>query len=321
MKKLHVLLSITLLALITIGAKTCSKIPQAPTTNIALATTQNTISYKLLDSDNKPTKELLDLLSFMKIPHDGTLDSIVAATQKAWLRQAGKERWQVEEKYTNLTKELTPFFEKVSVLQEIRPRHQHYDYAVILGATLSGVRMRLAYLADLWRAGLRVNSIIFLVGQRPLDPEQESPKLLLDTQNGLLPFKKDWKMTTVLPTMETDMAKFVYEQADLPNDLRKIPVEFIDTPSQKTAQGTMRRPNTPDTIKTWIKTNPKSGSCLCISTQPHIGYQDAVIRTYLPKTFLCEVVGPAAKSDTKNVEILDALARWLYQENQDKKSI
>ncbi len=326
MKKLTLaLLSIALLALITLGAKTCTKIPQTPTVSTKQESptpqvaTITQLRNALLDPRGNPTKQLLDLLAFLHIQHDGTLESIVQATQKEWLRQAGKERWQVEEKYAELHEQLMPYLEKVITLQEIKPLQKQYDYAVILGATVSRIRMRLAYLADLWHSGLRVNNIVFLTGQRPLDPEQEKPENLLNANNGILPFKKDWQAPKQLPTMETDMAKLVYDQANLPENLRVIPVEFIDAPAQKTQPGAMRRPNTLDTINSWLKTNPKPGFCLCVSTQPHIGYQDAVMRTYMPAAFQLETVGPAAWSSVHNVIILDALARWLYQEQHNRQ--
>jgi hypothetical protein len=283
---------------------------------LAPAYTTQSLRSALFDAQGNPAPALLDLLAFLHVQHDGTLDSIVAATQKEWLRQAGKERWQVEEKYPELRNQLMPYFEKVITLQEIKPLHDHYDYGIVLGAMVSRVRMRFAYLIDLWRAGVRVDKIVFFTGQRKLDPEQESSQILLDANNGFLPFKKDWHLTTPLPTIEIEMAKLVYEQADIPADMQKIPVQFADAPSQIMPDGTIRRPNRIDTINAWLAANPTPGSCLCISTQPHIGYEDAALRTSMPATFSIETVGPAARPTVRNVEILDALTRWLYQEQQ-----
>jgi hypothetical protein len=85
---------------------------------------------------------------------------------------------------------------------------------------------------------------------------------------------------------------------------------------QQAQNGTLRRPNTQDTIDEWLRSyNPQPGSILALSNQPYIGYQDAVLRKALPKTFDVETVGNACSNNTKSTVIIDSLARWIYNEH------
>ena len=44
--------------------------------------------------------DLVKLLAFMEVKHEGTLSSIVQGTQKSWLRLATKERWEISRSWT-----------------------------------------------------------------------------------------------------------------------------------------------------------------------------------------------------------------------------
>jgi len=249
---------------------------------------------RILDSNNHPTPALLALLQALNIKHDGTLPSIVAATQTAWLRPAGKERWEIDEKFADRSAQLLPLLEKFEFVQECKPTQQYYDYAIIFGAMVERVRKRVGYLIEQWNVGVRFNKVIVLTGQRPLDPIKE---------------KMD-----IVPKTETRMLEWIIEQATMPNELRTI-ITVVDTPMQQTADGLPRRPNTADTITTWLATSPTPGSCLAITTHSFTGYQDAVLHALLPQGFTIETIAPAANGVVIS-ECLDNLARWLYVENQ-----
>jgi hypothetical protein len=271
-------------------------------------------SSYLLDEHNKPTAELSQLLNILNIKHDGTLASIVKETQQHWLRQAGKERWQVDEICADKKDEILKISQMLGQLDEIAPTKTHYRYAVILGATAKRVRTRLAYLIELYKKGIQFDEIIMLGSDRPLDAEIENEVMLLDTKNPDLACKTNWTFNGALPKTEFEMLKFIYDQADLPAQFKAVPTQIINTPMIKNSNGTMRRPTTEDTIKTFLSLNPKSGDCLFISNQPYVSYQDAVVRTYLPQEFNLETVGSCASPTLRNAELLDNYARTLYQE-------
>ncbi len=277
----------------------------------------------VLDQYGNPSQPLLDLLSELKVKHDGTLKSIVVATQKEWLREAGKERWEVEEKYPEKKDLLIQFFENFGFVNEINAKQNKYNYALLLGATLSRVRSRLAHLIDQWGKGVRFKKLIFLSGERPLDPKLENAAFLLDTNNKDLPFKKGWKLKGNLPKTETVMMRLVFQQTEIPKEMNAVEVMFIDTPMKKGENGALRRPTTPDTVIEWLKTNPTEGTCLVISNQPYVSYQNSVLKTILPPEFKVETIGKQMDEKSKQISVLfDTLARFLYQEQkQHNKNI
>jgi hypothetical protein len=280
--------------------------------------TEPHIGYTLLlDSTNRPTDELTQLLRTLNINHDETLSTIVPETQKQWLRQFGKERWQVEEVFHAHKEAIRDSAFKLGLINEIAPSQRTYKYAMILGASLTRTRTRLAYLVNLWRNGVKFDCIYCLGSERPLDQAIESEEKMLDPNNGEMQFKPHWQKPSKLPTTEFEMTEFVYEQSDLPEDFRAIPIQFINSPMRTTKNGTLTRPTTGDTIIDWLATKPEHGDCLFISNQPFVGYQDSVMRTYMPADFgFMETCGSAAQENPQNQNLifLDTLARFLYQE-------
>ncbi len=160
--------------------------------------------------------------------------------------------------------------------------------------------------------------MIVLGGLRPLDPAIETEHDLLNPDILGLSLRTDWHAPAQLPTTESEMMRFVFDQTDLPFD-RNI-ITFIDTPMQTKADGSLTRPTTADTVHSWLAQDPVPGSCLAISNQPFVCYQDTVIRTYLKdlhSKFSIETVGEGVseseRNDLKIAVTLDAIARWLYQ--------
>jgi hypothetical protein len=116
------------------------------------------------------------------------------------------------------------------------------------------------------------------------------------------------------------MIKIVFDQMQLPEGLKKVPVMYIDALQQVDSNGKTRRPNTSDTIKRWIEVDPIPGSCLFISNQPFILYQETTVRMLMLDDFEVETVGFATQSGYDSVHmVLDSLARCIYQENEKFK--
>ena len=273
------------------------------------------INY-FLTPEMTPQPALTALLTELRIPHDGTLDSIIKATQTAWLRKPGQERWHLEKQYQDIHATLMLIFTQLALIDEVQPLYKHYMYALMLGSTVQVIRIRLGYLIYLWNKGVRFDTIVMLGGQRPMDPTIENETTLLNNTESydVFPFKQGWTLQGDLPNTEITMMRMVFDQAQLPAGFEKVPVVYIDVPMKVTADGKLARPTTGDTIAYWLATNPSIGSCLAISSQPQVNYQDTVIRTYLPKEFSVETVGCSIDNPTeKDAIILDAIARTLYQ--------
>jgi len=275
-----------------------------------------------IDAQKNPSTELLKLLDVMGVQHDGSLQSIMQATQKAWLRQAGKERWQIGDQFAQKRDIVMPLLTNMGFVHEQKVTQNQYDYALVLGATMQRMRSRVAYLLKQVTAGIHVGKIIVLTGLRDRSNDIETESVILGTTQTDLPIKKDWHLTGALPATETDMIKLIFEQTDFPDVFKSIPVEFINTPVQMAKDGTLRRPNTADTVHAWLATSPVPGSCLAVSNQPYNLYQDTIIRNSLPSTFMLETVGAGVDISEKaqkqeNIAVfLDTLARYIFAKTQ-----
>ncbi len=244
-------------------------------------------SALLIQSDRSLSPTLTELLSLLDVPHDSTLNSVVEQTQKRWL-QTGKERWQLDELYAEQYPKCFALLRDLGCVDALNAKSNTYDYALLFGGFAKRVQQRIDHLILQWNRGVRFKEIVFLTGERYLDPDVEADLLHLKT--------------------ETAMLCFLWVQTPMPADLKNVPITLIDAPRQND-----RRPNTQDTLVCWLQTNPKAGSCLAVSTQPMLGYQDAVARTILPSCFELETIGTAADEKMLFALYLDSLARWLYQ--------
>ncbi|HRN78329.1 MAG TPA: hypothetical protein PLU71_03755 [Candidatus Dependentiae bacterium] len=284
--------------------------------------TTQTCEYAPLFQNNVSSEPLNKLLALTHITHNNSLSSIVDATQKAqtdggWLRKSKTERWQIEEIHTDKKNECLPLFKQLGMVNAASPTQKNYDYVLLHGGPVNIVRLRLAYLVfKCLNNDLQFKHLIVLTGKRALDPSIENIKTLYASTESILPFKATWHPTKTFPQTETEMIQLVLEQSITPGNWDTVTTTFIDTPASITY-----RPTTADTIAYWLKEyHPEAGSILAISNQPHVPYQHEILTSIIPPTFYTETVGPALEQDTKLAIMFDALARWLYQKQQNNVS-
>lgn len=269
-------------------------------------------------TQNLPVPEtLVTLQKHLDIPIKRSWQD-VAQNFSRWARKPGQERWELAEIDLPLDREALVYedLRQLGFSQAIEPLRETYTYGVILGATSPGMLERLNYLATLWRNGTRFDRLIFLTGQRPLDPSADHFQSLMKS----LQKKADIAHFTGDATSmhETEAARLLYLYADLPQSMRQLPVSFIDTPRTWQHQHWVR-PNTRDTVITWLRTKPETGSVLMVSTQPYVAYQHAVVRSELPLSeFYLETVAPAISKEPPLAVVLDAVAGWLKQFHPDQ---
>jgi len=252
----------------------------------------------------------LTLLEICSLKHDGSLEDAIAIIQDAWL-QRGKERWEFEERYTSFKEDITPELEALGVLSQVEAPLREFDHALLLGALLHRIRIRLAFLIQEWKRGVRFREILLLAGDRPLNPELENEESLLDAGNPDLPFAKEWRFSGRMPMNEAEMMQLVFEQAEMPKEMRELPCTLICAPKVH-KNGKWVRPGRIETLLAWLDTSPGKGSCLAISNQPYVGYDDAIGKRFLPGGFSLYTAGPAADESTSIAIHLDNLARWLF---------
>lgn len=252
------------------------------------------------------TRELSVLLSILNVPHDSNLDSMIEASQ-VWRRAPDQERWQLKDLDIdqNTHQKALRQLRKLDFVDEIKPKHEQYDYALLPGATIPRMQQRLENLISLWEKGIRFAKIIVTVGLRPVTPDVDKIDWITHKTSGSNPHKD------AFPTTELEGAEMLFIATKMPEAMRQLPVEFIPTP-RYWENNRWHRPNTRQTIATWNKTRPKPGSVLVLSEQPSAHYQMEVIRQELPDTFSVDLAARPALPETRLVILLDALALWLH---------
>ncbi len=224
----------------------------------------------------------------------GIRDNLITETQKQWLRKPGQERWEIAELSSDERSFVLNWAKAQGFFDPWQTSYAKYDKALILGATTSRMQTRLDHLKDLWNEGIRFSEIVWLTGDRPLDKRVDE---LTDRTSN-----------------ESEAARLIWQEADLPEEMRSLPILFIAVPMK--ADG--KRPNTEDTIIAWLKVNPEPCSALFVSDQPFCGYQFAIIKSSLPEAIQFDVVGRGIESVAHPAAaaiILDTVARWAYQES------
>lgn len=257
------------------------------------------LSVELFTPEGKAQPALANVLHAFSIAAI-TPDEIVKETQKAWLRPAGKERWEVDDVYAARKQELMPLFKDLGLVEEKRPLQNIYDYLLVMGALYTRAKSRLEYAISLACIGINFRTIVILGSERPLNAQQEPDSLFYGSP---------------LPKTEFQMMQWLFEHTLMPTNMYHAAL-WINTPNKIDENGKMQRATTADTINMFLTHNPIPGTCLVISNQPHVEYQAAVTRFLLPESFIVEGVGHSLSEKAPVSEILDALARWIYQEYQ-----
>ncbi len=281
----------------------------------------------LFDRSGAPTTAFAGFLRTAKIPGEDIV-SINNALQARFFQKDDKglpkERWELDAVAAEPKEILWDSMRTIGLIDAVPVSQRRYEGVFVFGALLVRIRTRMRTVRDLWEiGGVRFSSVVLLGGKRdvmltdPKDPRKPGRESEYDIRaSGTeLPARNGWKWDGNIPKTEHELMQFVWKQADLQDDLRTIPVVAVDAPMQTVADGIQRRPSTADTIRTWLEVHrPKAGLYLAVSNQPHVGYQQAVLRNTLPDGIVAEVVGAKA-SDTLPIEFyMGELARWVHEE-------
>lgn len=279
------------------------------------------------------------ILDNMTSQDDISLVHLNHIAQTIFLRPASMERKDTKglrEKYLPYTtKKVFDLFQGIGDIDDVYPSKNSYDYILINGSTVGNMRVRLKTLMDLVTSGKIIltpqTTLVFLTGERDLFPEEDEPLLM---SSDLVKFRSDWVRPSVLPQTEDQAAEWIWNQTDLPEELRQAKIVFVRAKKKteidsKTGEVKVKRPTTADTVQTWIeKEQPTPGTCLSISDQPYVYYQQLTMTTcfkkagLLDKGFSVEGVGLKHRSPQgdeaqfkENIQIvLDNFARTIYTE-------
>lgn len=241
-----------------------------------------------------PMQRLLQALGAKGIDNSNAL---LEYASLHWKRPDSKERWQIEEKYADQRDQLLPIFADLGLVNEVLPTQKSYDFAVLHGALTQTMERRFSFLVQQFKNGVRFKQIVVLSGHRILDAQLEIPYLA----------KKAAAMSAPVPKTEVEMIDFAWKNAAVPDAMRKLPFKIVD------AKAESGRARTPDTVNEWMRSGPKPGAILAITTQPFLRYQDLALKKALPQGFTLETCAPKAKDDISNAVYLDSLYRFLWE--------
>lgn len=276
-------------------------------------------SILLFDKNNRPSYALLQLLELVGMENSNsekTITDINDWAQKNLLRQS--ERWEEQsDRFEKLKPILMPLLKELGFVEAVLPKDQEYQGAILHGSLLAGVRLRLHYLVEQWKQGIKFSELYFLSGERPLEPELENEQIFINDKGSPLKIKKEWVLSKI-PKTECEMIQLVWDQSEIPQKMREIPIHFINAPMKKDpATGKWIRPNTNDSVKAWLKTHPADGYYLAITNAPYIMRQDLVIRAIAPSNYNFNTIGSSADENEKMLVFLDEVARCIFQIQQN----
>ncbi|WP_010298034.1 hypothetical protein [Candidatus Odyssella thessalonicensis] len=286
-------------------------------------------SSALISDNFLPSPALREIFKIIQLPAAGDIFTFSTLAQQHLLRPAGLWRWEVgASPYEDKASQLMPLLEKMGLRGPQQPIQQKYQTIFIHGTIFFNLRPRLKFLDALWEQGLRADDIILVAGQRPLNPEVETGTALFDQAHCPYPFAPGWQPPAHMPANQTEVGRLVWDQIILNRYLREQKLTVLTVPDPLDAStGQKRHANTGDTIWHWLKSSTSVRSCLAISNNPFIGYQDAVLREVMAEQKImvpspaCETAGAAANADVGLSIYLDSLARWLYSEVKFLKAI
>lgn len=283
-------------------------------------------SRRLFDENDQPRAKLLQLLELVGMEplnkSEKAILQINSWAQKNLLRQG--ERWHEQtNRFEELKPKIKPLLGELGFIDGSLPHFKEYQGALVQGALLPRVRLRLHYLVEQWKQGVRFSHLYFLSGERPLETQQENKTAFMQDGGSPLKIRKDWLEPGEFPKTECEMMQLVWDQSDVPESMRKeVEVYFINAPMKKDTQSEkLLRPTINDTVEAWLKTEPPHGRYLAITNAPYINRQDIVLRAIAPSGYSFDTIGSTAREQEKVAILLDEIARFIFQTKQTSEKI
>lgn len=289
--------------------------------SVSLDATQNCrdpVSW-FVTEDGKPTEPLRKLLVLSDLYHPSDrLAEIVQKTQKNWIKvlqgKNGKERVDMldSQDEVKIRESVEAIAREIGLFDARKPALRHYTYAVCHGAFLDGVKGRVAELVEAWNDGIRFDSLVFLTGERYLrKEEQDALSKLIVTES----FASGTPYET-----EYDMCKLVWERVQVPEEMRNALAGKVVFVNAKRPEG-QERPNTKDTITTWLaEYHPQPGTVLAFSYPMIWTYQQVAGAQILGKEYPLDTCAKAATEEMLQAQkprivslVHDTVAKVLYE--------
>jgi len=286
------------------------------------------IIEKVIKSDGTVQQELIDLLGYtnpeITLP-DNKLETIIAPTQKNWIRQ-GQNRWEQADlaEQKELGAKIEIVLSTLGLKEPIVPQRTGHNFATVFGGTVEAMTLRVAYLREMINAGAFSGKVLLFGSTSDCSPYLKGLKTLIETH-------PEWfAMNSKLPENlnETGVLSFLAENFIKPFG---VTYEVIDMPDVAMPEQKTRKANTNDQALK-LKECIQAGSVLFISNDDLGVRQGVVLETNIPKDTLdlaifrddfgteirttFQSAGSATFSPTLG---LDNLARLLYQVHSSTK--
>lgn len=260
-------------------------------------------SFLLFDAENRPTSAFANFLRDIQVPGKD-IESIDQSLQARFFQKkpngAPRERWELEEVEVYCPREVIKgHLKNCGFLDETRPTEKKYDYAAWPGALVTRAVGRHYDLVLAW-FGYYVSwrETIVFGGKRPLQQDKENYEAChLAMGLDLWDSEASAAWERLNPQTELDMMRWIWEMdshlvrfrhGEL-DSMYDHPVNFVDAAMKP------QRPTTEDTIKEWLKSNPKPGSVLLSSGVPYgMAMDEAFWMLLEPYGFTVETFGHAA---------------------------
>lgn len=244
---------------------------------------------------------LFNLMDTLGLQYEKTVKGIVDATQKNWLRKG--ERWETDDLFEDKKEELRNYFDQLGLVNAWMPQRKSYDGVLFTGSLLFSMRNKLDFLLSLNAQNVQFDTVVILTGKR----------FLIDREKEAL---KNMGADLDIVKTETDVARFLFQEAQKNGALKGIKVVVVDAPEVQLENGKTTRPTTADTVNQWIKDGAQPGHYLVISQQPYCTNQKVVLETLLPDSFVVEVVGKSDDYKSRVAMYLDTITRTLYHQSK-----
>ncbi|MDB4978537.1 MAG: hypothetical protein JWM56_723 [Candidatus Peribacteria bacterium] len=241
-------------------------------------------STLLFTTDNGPTKAFAQFLRDVQVPGNDLI-SIDAALQARFFQKGpdGKplERWELEASAVMCPADRIRLHLRLCGFIDCSiPRCWAAEYADWPGALLPRALARLKDLNTVWKSGVRWNQTVVHGGKRPLLKDRESPNAMISLVEEVFDCEvtadeADRHYDRDLQT-ELQMMEALWHLAPFDQELRAIPVTFVDAPMKPPLKegDSPVRPSTEDTILEWLQGNPTPGHHLLSSGAPYGMAQD-----------------------------------------------
>lgn len=236
--------------------------------------------------------------------------AFVDRTQNTLVRRSnGQERWQVQPPPWSealATPEIHQAMRELGLVEAIVPMAQSADVLAILGATLPTMLERLVFAEVLMRHGFSAQKMLLVTGVRKATEGVDG------TADELAKIARAQGIADPQNLSETDLLLYAFAQSPL-SQRAWASVNVIDTQQRHLHRATTE--TTTEDVVQWLAENPEVKSVVFVSSQPHVRYQEGIMRAVFNNknvTIDLKWVGPAITDVCAPQALADGLGGMIW---------